>query len=203
MRKFISSLIFVCFSSSAFGQFGYGVTAKTDLYMRYVNPDRGLDSRSAGSVLFNLGVGPKLWFGGENFSVSPEASLLFSPFALSLSEFKGMGALSFPVLIKAHFLGMSNFNNDGKFGFALGLGWQWSRTELYGLKSSFADRGGQRAFFKTTVVELDVGFGLSGFNLHGFIRYGFNDELEANTFNFGLGYDFNVPKLKKATDPEF
>ncbi len=185
------------------GQFAYGLTAKTDLYARYSNPKEGIASPSSGSALLNVGLGPKLWFGGDNFTFSPEAAVIFSPLALSTGDFKGIGALSFPVLAKFHFLGMSNMNLDGKFGFALGMGYQWSRTELFGLKDSFVDQGVTRSYFRTTVIEVDFGFGLSGFNLHGFIRYGFNKDERANTFNFGLGYDFNLPLLRKATDPEF
>ena len=185
------------------GQIGYGLTAKTDLYARYSNPKDGIASPSAGSALLNIGIGPKLWFGGEYVSFSPEASVIFSPFALSVGDFKGMGAASFPVMAKFHFLGMSNLNKDGLFGFALGFGLQWSRTELYGLKESFDELGVDRSFFKTYVIELDYGFGLSGFNLHGFVRYGFNDNLQANTLNIGVGYDFNFKLLKEATDPDF
>lgn len=203
MKYLLTCLPILIFAVEMPGQFAYGLTAKTDLYARYSNPKDGLAAPAAGSALLNLGIGPKIWIGKEDFTFSPEASIVFSPLALSTGDFKGMGALSFPVLAKLHFLGMSNMNYDGKFGFALGFGFQWSRTELYGLKDSYKERGVSRSYFRTTVVELDVGFGLSGFNLHGFIRYGFNGELDANTINFGVGYDFNVPLLREATDPEF
>jgi hypothetical protein len=201
-KVFLISLA-LFFVASLYGQIGYGITAKTDLYARYSNPKDGIASPSAGSALLNIGVGPKLWFGGDYVSFSPEASVIFSPFALSVGDFKGMGAASFPVMGKFHFLGMSNLNKDGLFGFALGFGVQWSRTELYGLKESFDELGVERSFFKTYVIELDYGFGLSGFNLHGFVRYGFNDDLQANTLNIGVGYDFNFKLLKEATDPDF
>lgn len=188
-------------------QVGYGVTLKTELYSRYVNPESpnvvDEPSTSAGSALLNLGIGPKLWFGGKNVSFSPEAAVVFSPFALSSKDYKGLGALSFPIMAKFHFLGMTNFNRDGKFGFALGAGIQYTRTELFGLQNSASDIGVERGYFKTYVVEADFGFGLSGFDLHGLVRYGFNKDSDANTLSIGIGYNFNIPCLKEALDSDF
>ncbi len=181
----------------------WGFTLKNDLYTRYVNPSDGLYSASAGSALINIGLGPKLWIGGDDFTVSPEVSFMYSPFALSSEDFKGMGAISFPAMVKFEFLGLSNKNKDGKFGFALGAGYQWSRTELYGLSRQYREDGVERSLFRTLIVEADVGFGISGFDIHGFIRYGFNGIGGANTLNVGIGYDFNIPKLIKETDKEF
>ena len=198
-------IVFLTFGlgTQVIGQFGYGLTAKTELYQRFSNPEDGIASRSAGSALLNLGIGPKLWFGSDYFAFSPEASVVFSPFALSLGDYKGLGAVSFPVMGKFHFGGITGLNSDGRMGFAIGGGVQWSRTELFGLTEKFAEQGVERAYFKTYIIELDVGFGLSGFNIHGFVRYGFNNDIKANTFNFGVGYDFNIPHLKEAINPEF
>lgn len=194
-------LVFV--GSYGYGQVAYGFTLKTELYSRYSNPPDEVASASAGSALLNIGLGPKLWFGGRNMTFSPEVAVIFSPFALSTGDFKGLGAVSFPIIGKFQFLGMSNLNKDGKFGFAVGGGLQYTRTELFGLKESFEEKGVQRKYFKTYVVEADFGFGLSGFNLHGLVRYGFNTSIDANTMSIGIGYDFNVPYLKKATNSEF
>ncbi len=185
------------------GQIGYGLTAKTELYSRYKNPPDNISPDAAGSALLNIGLGPKLWFGGRHVSFSPEAAVVFSPFALSTGEFKGLGAVSFPIMGKLHFLGMTNFNNDGKFGFALGGGIQYTRTELFGLKNSLEEKGVERKYFKTYVVEADFGFGISGFSLHGLVRYGFNNDTDANTISVGIGYDFNIPVLRENIDPEF
>ena len=183
--------------------FSYGLTFKNDLYTRYVNPSDGISSASAGSALINLGIGPKVWIGGDNFTISPEASFMYSPFALSANEYKGLGAISFPVMIKFEFFGLSNMNEDGKLGFALGAGYQWSKTELYGVSQSFKEQGVSRPFYRTFIIEGDFGFGISGFDLHGFIRYGFDAPRGANTLNIGIGYDFNIPRLKEEADPEF
>ncbi len=197
----LSSFLFV--SITGYGQIGYGLTAKTELYSRYSNPPDEIASSSAGSALLNIGIGPKLWFGGDSFAFSPEAAVVFSPFALSTGDYKGLGAVSFPIMAKFQFGGMSNFNRDGKFGFAIGAGIQYSRTELFGLKSSFEEMGVDRTYFKTYIIEADFGFGLSGFNLHGLVRYGFNKDIDANTISVGVGYDFNIPCLKEALNSDF
>jgi len=183
--------------------FGYGGTLRTELYSHYSNPPDGIASRSAGSALLNIGVGPKIWVGGPDFSFSPEVSVVISPLALSISDFKGLGAVSFPIIGKFEFLGNSNLNKDGKFGFSIGGGVQYNKTELFYLKPSVRDQGVRRPFFRTYVIEADFGYGLVGFDVHFFIRYGFANDIGANSLNIGIGYDFNAPLLKKATDPNF
>ena len=184
-------------------QVAWGATVKHDIYNRYANPIDNIASRSAGSAILNVGLGPKLWIGEGDFAFSPEISFMFSPFALSVGDYKGLGAISFPILAKFEFLGNSNFNRDGKFGFSLGGGLQYTRTELWYLKNSFSEQGVERGFFRTYVVEADFGYGMSGFNLHLFVRYGWSNDSNANTLNIGMGYDFNIPRLIKETDPDF
>lgn len=182
---------------------GWGGVLRTELYNNYANPPDDFASRSAGSALLNIGVGPKIWIGDGDFSFSPEASVMFSPFALSLGDYKGLGSLSFPIMGKFEFLGNSNFNRDGKWGFGIGGGIQFNRTELWGLKDSFEEQGVERNYFKTYIVEGDVGFGLSGFDLHLYVRYGWNKDIDARTWNIGMGWDFNVPCLIEAANSEF
>ena len=182
---------------------GWGVTLKHDLYNRYANPSDDIASRSAGSALLNIGFGPKLWIGDGDFTFSPEASFMFSPFALSTGDFKGLGGFSFPILGKFEFLGNSNASKDGKFGFSIGGGVQYSRTELWYLKDSFSEQGVQRGMFRTYIIEADFGYGISGFNLHFFVRYGWSNDTDANTLNIGMGYDLNVPKFRKYANPDF
>jgi opacity protein-like surface antigen len=183
-------------------QVAYGLTMKTELYTRYANPSDGIASRSAGSALANFGLGPKLWFGGKNFAISPEAAAVISPFALSTGVFKGIGAVSFPLMVKFQFGGLSSFA-DNKFGFALGGGIQYSRTELFGVTNEFEDLGVERNYFRTYIIEADFGFGASGFTIHGLVRYGFDPDTDANTISVGIGYDFNIPRLKERANSEF
>ena len=196
------SLTFCGFS--AFGQtVDWGLTAKHDLYNRYANPSDGVASRSAGSAIINIGAGPKMWIGSGDFSFSPEVSFMFSPFALSTGNYKGIGGFSIPILAKFEFLGNSNLNHDGKFGFSIGGGLQYSKTELWYLKDSFEEQGVTRKMFRTYVIEADFGYGMSGFDVHFFVRYGWSGSTDANTLNIGMGYDFNVPRLRLETDADF
>lgn len=198
-----SVICILCFAHISMAQsVGYGLTGKIGLYSRYANPDDGIASPSVGNVL-NLGLGPKLWLGGERMSVSVEAVATWSPFAFSLKDYKGMGALAFPVMAKVNFGGLSTCNREGKFGLSIGGGFQWSKTEVYGLKNSFEEQGVTRDYFKTFIGEVAYGFGLSGFAGSLFLRYGANNDIDANTLNIGIGLDFNAPNLKEFTDPEF
>ena len=198
-------LVFLAFAMTSLSaqQIGWGAGLRNDLYTNYANPTDDIASRTAGSALLNIGVGPKLWIGGEDISFSPETYFMWSPFALSSKDYKGLGAISFPIMAKFEFLGNSNFNNDGKFGFSLGGGVQYSKTELWGLNEEFKEQGVERKFFKTYIVEGDFGFGLSGFDIHLFVRYGWNKNTEARTWNVGMGYDFNIPRLIEAANAEF
>ncbi len=192
------------FATAAISQHvSWGFGLRHDLYNHYANPPDDIASRTSGSALLNIGLGPKLWIGIDDFSFSPEVYFMWSPFALSTGDFKGLGAMSFPILAKFEFLGNSNFNRDGKFGFSIGGGVQYTRTELWGLRQSFEDQGVSRGYFRTYIVEGDVGFGLSGFDIHLFVRYGWNKDTQARTWNIGMGYDFNIPRLKEAANADF
>jgi hypothetical protein len=199
----ISAIILVSITFSLQAQFGYGFSVTNNLYNRYTNPeDPGVDVyNSAGSFLLNLGVGPKIWVGGEDFSFSAEGQGMISFLGLATSDYKGLGMSAFPVMGKFNFGGLSGLNKEGKFGFSIGAGVQWSRTELYGLRDNFAELGVTRDWFRTYVGEIGYGFGLSGFSAKAILRYGYDPDSNANTFNFGIQYDFNLPKLKEITDP--
>lgn len=190
-------------SIPAYSQFGYGLTGSLDLYQRYSNPSDNIASPSAGNVLLNIGVGPKIWIGGKKFSVSAESQALVGLTAFSISDYKGMGSLAFPIIGNLNFKGMSGFNREGTTGLSLGGGIQYNKTELYGLKSEFAEKGVTRDYFKTYVVQAGYGFGINGFGLQLFTRYGFNPDIKsAKSLNIGFQFDFNIPALKKISTPE-
>ncbi len=189
--------------NSAISQFGIGMTAGIDLYNRYSNPlDSTGQHRANGSALLNFAVGPKIWVGGENFSVSVETQVNLGLLAMSIPDYKGLGNVSFPVIGKLNFAGLSGLNKEGRFGLSLGGGIQFNKTELYYHTQDFKDLGGERKFFKTYIVQVGYGFGISGFGVQFFTRYGFNPDLDgANSVNVGLQFDFNFSKLKKIDDP--
>ncbi|MBK9734446.1 MAG: hypothetical protein IPO92_05540 [Saprospiraceae bacterium] len=201
--KLLIVSIIILFQISASGQFGYGFTASNDLYHRYVNPkDSSNTSRSSGSALLNLGLGPKIWIGNPKFSVSLEAQAVIGFLGFATKDYKGLGTVAFPLMAKLNFKGLSTFDREGKLGFSIGGGIQYNRTELYGLSSEFVQKGTIRTYFKTYVVQAGYGFGLSGFTAQGIVRYGFNSETNASSLNIGLQYDFNAPMLKKITNPD-
>jgi hypothetical protein len=186
------------------GQFGYGFTVSNDLYHRYVNPkvDNSETSRSAGSALLNIGIGPKIWVGGKKISFSAEAQAIIGFLGLATSDYKGMGTAAFPILGKFNFGGLSTFDREGKTGWSIGGGIQYSRTEIYGLTDKYAASGLKRSFFPTYVIQAGFGYGLSGFTATGIVRYGFNPDDKSSTLSIGLQYDFNGPMLKKISNPE-
>lgn len=202
--KSIFTVLAVLFSLNiGLGQFGYGLTASNDLYHYYQNPadDTG-ESTSAGSALLNLGVGPKIWVGAENFSISLEAQATIGFAGFSIKDYKGLGTTSFPIMAKFNFGGLSGLDKEGKFGWSIGAGVQYSKTELYSLSDSFEAKGGTRSLFRNYVGQVGYGFGMSGFSAHGFVRFGYDPDNKSTALNIGIQYDLNFPKLKEISDPE-
>jgi hypothetical protein len=199
MKQIIITL-FCLFTMSAYTQVGIGGTITNDWYQRYNNPD-GPGKDSAGSVLLNIGAGPKIWFGGENTSLSIEGTANLGIVGFSLNDSKGLGMLAIPVVARLNFQGLSCLSKEGRTGFTVGGGLQWNRTELYGISDEFEAQGGTREFFRTIVVEAGFGFGLSGFAGYGIARYGWDPNSQASNFSIGLQFDFNLPQLKQITDP--
>lgn len=201
MRVLLIIVFSVGIYTTLIAQFGIGFTASHDLYQRFVNPEDGISDPSAGSAVLNLGAGPKIWVGGTDFSVSFESQAHIGVLGFSRSENKGLGMLSVPVLVRFNFNGLSCLSRRGRLGLTLGGGIQYNKTELYGLKEEFANQGVTRDFFRTYVIQAGYGFGVSGFSVHGIVRYGWDPESNANTLNIGVQYDFNLPLMKKINDP--
>lgn len=200
--KYILFLSISFFSiTSSFAQFGIGAVISNDLYQRYSNPNDGIAYDGAGSFLLNLGVGPKLWVGSPDFSLSLEAQANLGMLGFALKDYKGFGMVSFPVMAKLNFAGLSGLDREGRFGLSVGGGVQWNKTELYSLRDSYEDQGVVRDLFMTYVGEVSYGFGISGFSGQLYLRVGVNPDEKANSFNLGLKYDFNIPKLRQITDP--
>lgn len=190
-------------SQDAVGQFGIGLTFSDDLYNIYNNEKDGIAHRRNGSALLSLGLGPKIWVGKETFSVSIEAQANYAPFGLAVKDYKGMGSVSFPIMAKVNFGGLSGMNKKMALGFSAGGGIQYSKTEIYGLKDEYEALGVTRDFFKTYNVQIGYGVGISGFTAELFSRYGFNPDLDgANNFHIGLQFGFNFIHLKKIRKPE-
>lgn len=203
MRYILTLFVLSSSLSFATAQFGYGVVITNDIYQRYSNPESSLGDQygSAGSFLLNLGIGPKIWMGGSDVSFSLESQLNWGIAGLAVSDFKGIGMLSVPLIGRLNFKGLSALDKEGRFGFTIGGGVQWSKTELYYLSNGAEEDGVTRDFFRTYIGEFGYGFGISGFTLHPYVRYGYNPDDKSNVFHLGIRYDLNLRQLKEIQDP--
>ena len=195
---FFSCLFFIVNTATA--QFGYGLTFTNDIYQRYTNAQDVEDYNSAGSAILNLGLGPKIWVGGQDFSVSLETQANLGVLGLAVKDYKGLGMVGFPILAKLNFKGISGLDKEGRLGFSIGGGVQYSRTELYGLSGDSSRAGITRALDLTYIGQFGYGFGLSGFGVQGILKYGYNPNTNAKVMAIGLQWDFNIPMLKKITN---
>lgn len=204
--KILRLLICMCLvlvSQQAMTQVGLGFTISDDLYNVYSNERDGIAHRRNGTVLLSPAIGPKIWVGADQFSLSVEAQANLGLLGLAVKDYKGLGSLSFPIMAKLNFGGLSGLNKDMAFGWSIGGGLQYSKTEIYGLSQEYADLGVTRDYFKTYNVQFGAGMGISGFTGHAFARWGYNPDLDgANNFHFGLQMDFNLIKMKKIKRPE-
>ena len=178
-------------------QVGVGFVFGGDWYQWYQNPERASEEAlpASGNAVLNLIIGPKVWFGGERFSLSLEGCVNWGATAFDMHEYKGMGAMAFPLLAKLNFGTLSGFSNGGGKGFYLGGGMQYSRTELYGTTAEFRDNT-TRQFFRTWVGEIGFGSGMDNFTSSNFVRIGIGEN-KAFTLNIGSILDFDIKGFAK------
>jgi hypothetical protein len=210
MKKFTIIFAFL-FSGLAFNdvsaQVGVGFVFGGDYYQWYRNPEiAGLTPLpSTGNVLLNVAGGPKLWFGGDNFSLSLEAHLNWGITAFDMHEYKGMGNLAFPIMAKLNFGGISGFGEEDTKGLYIGAGMQYARTEAYGLTADYVNNT-TRDFFRTWIAEIGYGSGGEGISSTTFVRFGLGYEEDsfnnAMTLNVGSIIDFNISEFLKFVDSE-
>ncbi len=199
----ITTLFLLIGLTTVQAQFGIGLTTGGDVYQRYANPRIDGDSsyRSSGNVLLNSSIGPKIWIGSRRFSFSIETKINFGMTALNLREYKGMGAMAFPIMAHLNFNGLSGFAGSGyTSGFAIGGGIQYNRTELYKTTNEFKYLN--RKFFPTYVAEFKTGAGFgSGITLDFYTRFGLGYDEDgfngANSLNIGISASFNITELRK------
>ena len=205
-KSFLLGTFFMLFAFASQAQIGIGLTTGGDLYQRYTNPENPADSgslRSSGNALSNSAIGPKIWIGGDRFSLSVEAQVIFGATGFDVNEYKGLGTVAFPIMAHLNFKGHSGFGNKTKFGtgFSIGGGVQYSKTELYGTTKDFEDL--ERKLFPTYVGEIQVGGGGNGINIYLYTRYGVGYDFDTSeftggrSFNIGIASSFNITTLKK------
>ncbi len=182
--------------SVSYGQVGVGVTYGFDFYQYQANPkaeDVNL-KRGLGSALLNFNIGPKLYFGGNQFSVTVEGQLGIAPFAFDLDEYKGLGAFYFPILAAINFKGLSGFYEKSSWGFGFAGGTEFVRTDLYFLDDDFKDL--TRSMFNTYFGQVNVGLGSKASSIFLYARYGVGAD-EARNFHIGIMLDQNLTQMKK------
>ncbi len=198
MKRYLVIVLFLWFHSVSYSQIGLGTSVGLDVYQRYSNPTDDLAYSASGNLLLNLVLGSKMWVGGKKMSLSVEGQLNLGLTSLAIKDYKGLGAVSFPVIAKLNFNGLSGFYQGFAPGFAIGGGLQWSKTELYYLSNDYEDKGVTRDFYRTFIIELDLGVGSFGKILYGYIRYGMDFESKGSILNIGFITDINHTFSKKA-----
>lgn len=195
MRNLLLILLLFTFTRSN-AQVGLGLVYASDLYQWYANPVvEGVDAkRSSGAAISSIALGPKLWMGGNSFSFSLEAQANFAPFSFDVNEYKGLGAVAFPLLGKFNFGAASGFNEDKLLGWSIGGGIQYNRTELFGLTQKFDHI--ERDFFPTYVGEASVNLGIAGFDFAFYLRLGFAEDM-ARSMNIGYSLNFNFGQMSR------
>jgi hypothetical protein len=181
---------------SMFGQIKPNFICGIDLYQWYKNPKSSITHEkgsSSGSFLLNFPVGLKVLMGANNVSVSVEGSANLGLFSLDLGNYKGLGAVSFPFLVKLNFDGMSGFSKNKLIGYSIGGGIQYSHTEWYGLHTAFKNL--ERKYFPSYIGEIAVGGGINKVNLSYYLRIGVGKD-GAFSLNNGLIFNFDLFKSK-------
>lgn len=153
-------------------QLGLGRVTGLDFYQRHRIPNyNGHHGHSTGSAMANIVLGPKVWVGGRLFSVSVEGAVSYAPFAFDVGDSKGLGALSFPISVDLNYGGLSGFSVQSKYGFSLGAGVSFHRTELYFVKDEYTETR-EEGFYRVYFGQAAVGVGSGGSDLRLYARYG-------------------------------
>ncbi len=194
----IISFLQLAFLTQINAQAGIGIVTGFDLYQQYTNPTTQ-GGASSGSAILNPFVGPKVWLGTKEASLSLEAQVNWAMVGLSLNEYKGLGHIAFPIIANLNFGKLSGLTRKNGFGFLVGAGLQYSKTELYGLNPEFDHL--ERSLFPTMIVQAGIGYGISGFGGSLVGRYGFDNDSNARTFNIAIQVDMNFVKMKEIDDP--
>lgn len=186
----------------------WGYTFGIDLYQRQtlpVNTSDPFEGRPAGSAVMNFNIGPKIWMGGDNFSFSLEGQASYAPFAYDLGNYRGMGALSFPVIASLNFNGLSTIGKSFGSGFSIGGGLQYTNTDLYFLSDLYktVDEADRTGYFPAYFGQVGFGGGGAGLAPYLYVRYGRGPD-RSTIFHVGLMVNINRTAISnlKEVSPE-
>lgn len=187
--------IFFAIPLFAKSQIRFSANYGLDFYQHFTNPEVEGDTtlRTAGNAIANIMIGPRVFIGFKNFTISGETQANWGITTLCLKDFKGVGSISLPLMVKLNFGGLSGVNADiGAFGVAFGGGVQYSMTELYGLTEEYRNSTAVRDINKYYVGEFQIGYraesGVASFHF----RYG-QGENNASLFHIGYSVSYIFP----------
>ena len=187
--RMIILMVFLLLGRTGDSQVEAGFVTGLDFYQRHSNPPNGVGHDGAGSALLNFMFGPKIWVGGHGAGISIESQVNLGLFSLSLGDYKGLGAISLPVMLKFNFGGLSGAHRALAPGYSLGGGLQWSRTEFFYVKDSYQENGGTRKLYRVFIIEAAAGYG--GFGMDGalYCRFGFDPDNLGSVMHIGLVFN--------------
>lgn len=198
MKKTIFiSLFFICGYITAQGQFGAGYVSTVDTYQYLKNPEivNGVDYKnSVGSTILNFGIGPKIWMGNAKYTLSLEAQANLGFLAFDLKNYRGLGALSIPIIAKINTRGMSGFALLPFPGISIGGGVQYSLTDLAFVSDQEQSERGD--WYRMYIIDVGFGLGMRGRDISMYARYGFGDQ-QSRAFHLGITLNVNRTMRKK------
>lgn len=186
------AIVLICVQESNAQWVSFGNTFGIDFYQFQQNPEtHPLGEYRTGSALTNFNWGPKMWLGKGDINMSLEAQVSYAPFAFDINDYKGLGAVSFPLVALFNFNGVSTTTLNAGTGFSIGGGVVFSNTELYFLSDEYSnfERADRQQFFPSYFGEIGLGFGALGFSGILYGRYGKGPD---RSMYMSIGFMINV-----------
>lgn len=141
---------------------GYAFFMNYNLYSWYQKPSTIESPLSSSGQVLNVlpGLGLNFWIGDvDHWILSIEGGLEFLPFALDIDNYKGLGALSIPILAKAQFPILKQ--KSLWLMLHVGAGAQLLHTDIYARPDAYQNVA--NPFFTTIVGELGVHISTVGY----------------------------------------
>lgn len=194
MKKLFSILCCCCcylFLNVAVAQKSFGLVVYGNYNLYSWHQEGSHSTGQAMNVLGGAGIG--FWAMPTNgFKISLEAGAEFLPFSFDITNYKGMGTVNFPGLVRFAFI-------DGVrglfFPLSMALGVELSKTELYAQPVPEPDPSWRLAY----IGELSLGIGgyldnsfFDSQSLNLFIRMGGNPHHKLLSLSVGLRFTFET-----------
>jgi len=141
---------------------GYGLFMNYNLYSWYQKPSTIESPRSASGQVLNIlpGLGLNFWVGDvDHWIISIEGGIEYLPFALDIDNYKGLGALSIPIMAKVQFPVAKQKSLWLMLHF--GAGAQLLHTDIYSRPEAY--QNASNPFFTSIVGEFGVHISTVGY----------------------------------------